>query len=172
MSGKTLVIVNGTMGVGKTTTCRLLLERLTPGAYLDGDWCWNINPFAVTTENQDMVIGNIVHLLRGYLTNTSLRYVIFGWVLHKSEIFDAVLRPLEDLAFETHKVTLTCSPAQLSGRLSADVAAGHPQADVIERAVARLALYDTLDTSKLDVGTKSAAEAADEIAGMVQSTPL
>jgi broad-specificity NMP kinase len=172
MSSKTLVIVNGTMGVGKTTTCRLLLERLTPGAYLDGDWCWNINPFAVTAENQDMVIGNIVHLLRGYLTNTSLRYVIFGWVLHRQEIFDAILRPLGDLAFETHRITLTCSPAQLRERLSPEIAAARRQPDIVERSIARLALYDALDTIKLDVGMRSAADVADEIAGMVRSTTI
>ena len=161
---KTLIIVNGTMGVGKTATCRLLLQQLAPAAYLDGDWCWTINPFVVTPENQAMVIDNIVHLLRGYLTNTSLRYVIFGWVMHQQEIFDAILEPLGDLEFETHKVTLTCSADRLQQRLLLDVTAGHRQPEVIERSLKRLPLYAQMPTEKLDVSDISAAAAASSIA--------
>ena len=53
---KTLIFINGPMGVGKTAVCRELLERLTPGVYLDGDWCWNMNPFQVTDETKSMVM--------------------------------------------------------------------------------------------------------------------
>ena len=45
---KRLVIVGGTMGVGKTTTCKALKRRLAPCAFLDGDWCWDMELFRVT----------------------------------------------------------------------------------------------------------------------------
>ncbi|MEN6413352.1 MAG: AAA family ATPase [Veillonellales bacterium] len=67
---KKLIIVNGTMGVGKSTVCQLLLDKLKPGVYLDGDWCWNMNPFIVSDENKAMVLDNIVHLLKNYLSNS------------------------------------------------------------------------------------------------------
>ncbi len=72
---KTLLFVNGPMGVGKTAVCKALLERLTPGVYLDGDWCWNMNPFHVTKA---MALDNITAMLSRYLACPELDYVIFG----------------------------------------------------------------------------------------------
>lgn len=42
---KKLYIIGGTMGVGKTTVCNILKKRLDMCVMLDGDWCWDINPF-------------------------------------------------------------------------------------------------------------------------------
>ena len=44
---KKLYIIGGTMGVGKTTVCNILKKRLDMCVMLDGDWCWDINPFIV-----------------------------------------------------------------------------------------------------------------------------
>ena len=41
---KRLIFVNGTMGAGKTATCRELKKLLPPCAFLDGDWCWDMEP--------------------------------------------------------------------------------------------------------------------------------
>ncbi len=56
---KKLFIVNGAMGVGKTTTCKELSKKLQNSVWLDGDWCWMIDPFVVNEENKRMVINNI-----------------------------------------------------------------------------------------------------------------
>ncbi len=71
---KKLIIINGTMGVGKSTVCNILLDTLKPSVYLDGDWCWNMNPFVVSEENKKMVINNITHLLKSYLENSGFEY--------------------------------------------------------------------------------------------------
>ena len=47
------------MGVGKTTTCKELSKKLQNSVWLDGDWCWMINPFVVNEENKRLVINNI-----------------------------------------------------------------------------------------------------------------
>ena len=51
------------MGVGKTATCRELQKILARNVFLDGDWCWDMQPFVVTDETTAMVGGNIAHLL-------------------------------------------------------------------------------------------------------------
>lgn len=66
MTVKRLIIINGTMGVGKTTVCRELLKALPQCAFLDGDWCWMMDPFIVNEETKKMVQDNIIHLLRSY----------------------------------------------------------------------------------------------------------
>ena len=52
---KTLFMIGGTMGVGKTTVCQLLKRDLQNSVFLDGDWCWDANPFQVTDETKAMV---------------------------------------------------------------------------------------------------------------------
>ena len=55
------------MGVGKTTTCRILRDRLDKCVFLDGDWCWDMHPFVVNAETKAMVLDNICHLLNNFL---------------------------------------------------------------------------------------------------------
>ncbi len=47
---KHLYIIGGTMGVGKTTVCRILKERLDRSVFLDGDWCWVMHEQSIMDE--------------------------------------------------------------------------------------------------------------------------
>lgn len=42
---KKLILIIGPNGVGKTTTAKILLQKLSKCAYVDADWCRVINPF-------------------------------------------------------------------------------------------------------------------------------
>ena len=128
---KQLILVGGAMGVGKSAVCRELLRQLTPGVWLDGDWCWNMNPFVVSEENKRMVLSNITHLLRAYLNNSSYRYVLFCWVMDQPLLFEAVLGPLRDIPFTLHSFSLVCTEQALRERLERDVRDGIREADVI-----------------------------------------
>lgn len=64
---KQVYLIGGTMGVGKTTTCRLLKEKLENSVFLDGDWCWDMHPFIVNEETRKMVMENIVFLLNQFI---------------------------------------------------------------------------------------------------------
>ena len=143
---KKLVIIHGTMGVGKTTVCQELYKHLENAVWLDGDWCWLMHPLVVSEENKKMVLDNIKYVLRNYLKNSSFEYVIFNWVIHQEEIFDAILEGLQDFQFELYKITLLCSEDALVKRMLA----GGRDKDCIERSVQRLDLYKTMDTIKID----------------------
>ena len=47
------------MGVGKTTVSQQLKKTLRNSVFLDGDWCWDADPFQVTEETKKMVMQNI-----------------------------------------------------------------------------------------------------------------
>ena len=64
---KTLYMIGGTMGVGKTTVCQQLKQDLPKSVFLDGDWCWDASPFQVTDETKAMVTNNICYLLNNSL---------------------------------------------------------------------------------------------------------
>lgn len=164
---KQLIVVNGTMGVGKTAICQALKKMLTPSVFLDGDWCWDMEPFVVSDENKAMVMENIAFLLRNFLQNSSLQYVLFGWVIHQREILDELLDRLTGLSFDCRVFTLVCTPEALQARLQRDVEQGSRAADVIPRSLQRLPLYEQMKTEKIDVSQISAREAAEEIARQI-----
>ena len=58
---KKLILIGGTMGVGKTATSSLLKQKLNQSVFLDGDWCWDMHPFVVNRETKAMVMNNIVY---------------------------------------------------------------------------------------------------------------
>lgn len=162
---KTLYMIGGTMGVGKTTTCRILRDLLPDCAFLDGDWCWDMHPFQVTAETKAMVLDNIVHVLNGFLRCSAFQNVVFCWVLHEQAIADAILSRLEG-PFALRRVSLVCTPEKLAERLMRDVRAGLRDESVVARSVPRLPLYDRLNGEKLDVSELTPGEAARRIAGM------
>ena len=54
-------MIGGTMGVGKTTVCQQLKQDLPNSVFLDGDWCWDANPFQVTDETTRIIFGKERH---------------------------------------------------------------------------------------------------------------
>ena len=161
---KNLIIVGGTAGVGKTTTCRELRKILPRNVFLDGDWCWDMRPFVVTEETKAMVESNIAHLLNGFLACSELENVIFCWVIHEQSILDNLINSLNLNGCTSHCFSLVSTERALIERISRDIAAGKRDSDTTERSVARIPLYDKLNTVKIDVSTISPADAAQRIA--------
>lgn len=160
---KTLILVNGPMGVGKTTVCKKLLAQLEPSVYLDGDWCWNINPFRVTDETKAMVMDNIAAMLSRFLACPELDYIIFGWVMHQPEIAQSILARLELDSVKVRQYTLLCSMATLRQRIGLDVRAGLRDETVLERSLNYLSLYEEQNTIKIMTDGLSSEEIAHQI---------
>ncbi len=158
-SVKQLIFVNGPMGVGKSAVCERLYRLLPGSVWLDGDGCWMMHPFRVNEENKQMVEDNIVHLLRNFLQNSSLQYVIFSWVMHQEAIVQSLLARLwADSQFELHRISLVCSPETLQERLS-----GRGTPEVWERAAARLPLYREQQSICLETDSLSLEQIAQSI---------
>ena len=159
---KRLYLIGGTMGVGKTTVCQLLKEKLNNSVFLDGDWCWDASPFQVTEETKQMVMDNICHLLNNFFRCSAYENIIFCWVMHEQSIIDDILSRLDKKQCQVHVISLICDEMALKKRLEKDVAAGIRKIDVVERSVARIPLYRRLqsvkiDTSALDVNAVAEA---------------
>jgi broad-specificity NMP kinase len=161
---KRLYLIGGPMGVGKTTVCQELKRLTAPSVFLDGDWCWDMEPFQVTEETKRMVQENIAFLLGQFLRCSAYETVIFCWVMHQQEILDSLLGALPLKGVEVRKVSLLAKPETLKQRIGGDVERGLRTWDVLDRSLERLPLYQSLDTEKLWVDRLSPREAAEILA--------
>ena len=137
---KPLVFLNGPMGVGKSTVAALLQQKFDRCAYLDGDWCYRVQPFRVTNESKALVLHNIAYLLDGYLKSPDVDLVLFSWVMNKREIRDAVLSKMTERG-KCLFVTLTASEEALTKRFEKDIAAGLRTQEGLSRALSYLPDY-------------------------------
>lgn len=162
---KTLYLVGGPMGVGKTATCRELNRLLPRSVLLDGDWCWFADPFQVTPETKAMVLDNICHLLTSFLRCSAYDNVILCWVLHEQGIVDAILGqlPLEAYGAELRHVSLVADDAALRSRVEEDVRAGLRDTGAAERSLAYLPLYERLSSTLIDTTLLTPRMAAERV---------
>ena len=160
---KTLYMIGGTMGIGKTTVCQQLKQDLPNSVFLDGDWCWDASPFRVTDETKTMVTNNICYLLNSFLNCSAYENIIFCWVMHEQSIINSILEKLDTQNCEVKCVSLVADEKTLCGRLAMDVERGIRSEDVIERSIARIPMYRALNTIKIDTNAKTVAMIANEI---------
>ena len=83
--------------------------------------------------------------------------------MHQQSIIDSILEKLDTQNCEVKCVSLIADEANLRRRLTKDVEKGIRSKDVIERSVARIPMYETLNTIKIDTNEKSVSMIANEI---------
>lgn len=72
-----------------------------------------MNPWDMCDQNKMMVMGSITHILRSYLTSSTIDNVVFSWILHKQDVIDELLGRLDGLDFELSGLCLTCKSEKL-----------------------------------------------------------
>ena len=165
---KNLIFINGTMGAGKSAVSRELKKILAPSFFLDGDWCWDMEPFAPGAAERALVLRNIAFLLNSYLAFDGRGNVIFCWVMHKRAVVEDLLARLDLSGARFFLFTLVVSEAELTRRLSRDVERGLRDSGIVERSLARRREFDAFGEVVPADGISS-AEAARAIASAVLS---
>lgn len=160
---KTLIIINGAMGVGKTEISKSLYKKLNNSVWLDGDWCWMMNPFIPNEINRKMVIENINFLLKNFLENPNIEYVIFNWVIHLEGIYDLFLNELKEMEFDLKKFTLVCSEEELIKRVNSDFEKNGRTDRNVNDCIERLRMYQNMNTIKIDTTNMPITDTVDKI---------
>lgn len=83
--------------------------------------------------------------------------------MHQQSILDFIIENLDTENCDIKCISLIANENNLCGRLMADVKSGIRNADIIDRSVARIPLYQTLHTIKIDTNNKTVQMIADEI---------
>ena len=151
------------MGIGKTTVCQYLKKELFNSVFLDGDWCWDASPFQVTDETKSVVLDNITHVLNNFIRCSAYENIIFCWVMHEQSIIDTILKKLDLSDCRVRSISLIAGEKVVRERIASDIAKGIRTPDAMERSLARLPLYQKLNTIKIDTTGKSVLEICGEI---------
>ena len=83
--------------------------------------------------------------------------------MHEQSIIDGIISELDTDNFIVKKISLIVDEMNLQNRLKRDVARKIRTADVIDRSVARIPMYQALDTIKIDTSKKTIREIVNEI---------
>lgn len=165
---KKLIMIGGTMGVGKTTISSLLKKELDKSVMLDGDWCWDMHPFVVNEETKTMVMNHIVYQLQSFLNCSVIQNVIFCWVMHEQAIIDDICSRLDFQDCQVYSISLICNEETLKQHLEKDIALGLRDESVIERSLNRMKCYHQLKTYKIDISDMNQAEILQNIIQYIQ----
>ena len=113
---KKLILLSGSPCVGKTTVGQYLFGQYENSAYLDGDWCWCVNPFSVKDRRLRNGDKSMSFVLSNYL-NSEFEYVFFtSVVLTDPTIRENILKDIAATDYEVIGFTLTCSEETLVKR--------------------------------------------------------
>ena len=147
------------MGIGKSTICNQLNQDLDHSVFLDGDWCWNMDPFVVNQDTKNMVLDNITHCLNNFIHTPGIENIIFCWVMHKQDIIDRSFKNLDTEGVDIHLISLICEKEELIKRMLID----RRDNQTIRKSLQYLELYKDLDTQKIDVTTLDVQKTIDKI---------
>lgn len=156
---KHVYLIGGPMGIGKSTICNQLNQDLDHSVFLDGDWCWNMDPFVVNQDTKNMVLNNITHCLNNFIHTPGIENIIFCWVMHKQEIIDKIIQKLDTEGVDIHLISLICEKEELIKRMLID----RRDNQTIRKSLQYLELYKDLDTQKIDVTTLDVQKTIDKI---------
>lgn len=111
-------------------------------------------------------MDNICHILNNFLNCSAYKNIVFCWVMHDQSIIDNIIVNLNLNGTEVKCISLTADKNTIKKRLEKDIATGIRKADIIERSLERLPLYDRLDTIKINTDNKTAEEISLEISAL------
>ncbi len=115
-----IIILNGPMGVGKTTVGKYIAGQNPGTAFIDGDWCMDIHPFVGNQETKAMAVDNILHMIGNYQKCSVCSMVVLVWLMDDPWVIQGIMEGLAGLHAEVKSVTLVCNRENLIKRWNND----------------------------------------------------
>lgn len=149
------VIINGPMGVGKTTVGKYIAEKNAGTAFIDGDWCMDIHPFVGNRETKAMAIDNILHMADNYRKCSACRMIVLVWLMDDQWVRQSVIEGISGMGLDVRSVTLVCDKDEIVRRWKNDDKCEWRTDEWLEVSLKSLphfsGMEDCIDTSGLSV---------------------
>ena len=112
-----IVILNGSVGVGKTTVAWALSRSFEKAVMLDGDYIGAVHPFEIYSDARiSYLYKTFEHLIRFHQTHGYQNFVI-NYVFESPELLAALVGPLEALDSRVYTFWLTCAEPEQRARI-------------------------------------------------------
>ena len=115
-----VIIINGPMGVGKTTVGKYIAESIPETAFIDGDWCLDLHPFVGNRETKVMAVDNILHMIKNYKNCSKCKMIVVVWLMDEEWVLRSIIDGINNLELEIKSVALTCNETALTSRWKND----------------------------------------------------
>lgn len=100
---KTILLILGPNGIGKSTTAKCILNKLPNAALVDREWCRAMNPY-----DMDTATNNLYALIKNYLLCSEIETIIVPYGFHgdRKKRYDTVMDKLrgEEIDFSEFTV--------------------------------------------------------------------
>jgi len=167
---KRLILICGANGIGKSTACKQLNEKLPRSAYIDSDYCRQMNPFSFTDEEIQIIISNISTMMVNYFRCTTIDNVIFQYGFHgvRKQIFASILDVLSayNITYHFCPIILCCELDENLRRMKND----NRNKEQILRAIEKTRdIYDDYNYPKIDSTHLSIDETVSKIMDVLKN---
>ena len=108
-------------------------------------------------------MDNICYLLNNFLKCPAYKNIIFCWVMHEQNIIDSILKRLDIKQCNIKCISLIAHKNILRQRLQIDIDNGIRTEDIVNKSIARIPLYDALNTIKINTTNKTVSMIVNEI---------
>ena len=160
-----VIVINGPMGVGKTTVGGFIAEKYSGTAFIDGDWCMDIHPFVGNRETKTMAIDNILHMIGNYQKCSVCKMVVLVWLMDDPWARQEIMEGLIALQAEVKYVTLVCDRENLTKRWRNDHACKWRTDEWLDASLKSLPLFSSME-NQIDTSTLPVDRVADMIMAM------
>ena len=157
-----VIIINGPMGVGKTTVGKFIAD-LNPGtALIDGDWCMDLHPFVGNRETKAMAVDNILHMVANYQKCSVCKMVVLVWLMDDPWVIRSITEGIGNLEADVRSVTLICGRENLVDRWKNDKNCEWRTEEWLDVSLKSLDHFSTM-MNTIDTSNRSVDEVADII---------
>lgn len=151
-----VIIINGPMGVGKTTVGKYIAENHPGTAFIDGDWCLDIHPFVGNRETKTMAIDNILHMIDNYKNCSVCKMIVLAWLMDDRWVYQKIADGIASMGLEVQSAVLVCDKSNLINRWENDGKCEWRTREWLDVSLQSLKFFSSLenniDTSGLTVG--------------------
>jgi len=103
-----IIIINGSLGVGKTSISEELLWKFDKTVMLDGDALGNVNPFDIYDQNRIQHLYKTIELLVKFHKDSGFDNIIINYVFESSESLNQLIEMITPIDRNIFSFWITC----------------------------------------------------------------
>jgi chloramphenicol 3-O-phosphotransferase len=112
-----IIIINGSLGVGKSSVAEQLHWKFDKSVHLDGDYIGDVHPFEIYDDARISHLYRTLELLIGFHQKNGYQNFVINYVFESHESLQDLLDLIRPLDSSIHTYWLTCNEEEQAKRI-------------------------------------------------------